>query len=87
MDFISGMTTMGFVLSGLFFLKFWRRSHDGLFLIFAAAFWLLAVNQILLLVLDLSREEQGWIYLLRLTAFALIASAIAYKNLARRVGR
>jgi hypothetical protein len=87
MTFISGMTTAGFLLAGLFFLKFWFRSRDILFFIFAAAFWLLAANQMLLVILNLPREEQGWIYLLRLAAFALILVAIIHKNLARRVGR
>jgi hypothetical protein len=87
MTFISGMTTAGFLLAGLFFLKFWFRSRDILFFIFAAAFWLLAANQVLLVILNLPREEQGWVYLLRLVAFALIVVAIIHKNLARRVGR
>jgi hypothetical protein len=87
MTFISGMTTAGFLLAGLFFLKFWFRSRDILFFIFAVAFWLLAANQVLLVILNLPREEQGWVYLLRLAAFALIVVAIIHKNLARRVGR
>jgi hypothetical protein len=87
MTFISGMTTAGFLLAGLFFFKFWFRSRDILFFIFAVAFWLLAANQVLLVILNLPREEQGWVYLLRLAAFALIVVAIIHKNLARRVGR
>ena len=87
MVFVSGMITAGFLLAGLFFLKFWFRSRDVLFLIFAAAFWLLAANQVLLVVLDLPREEQGWVYLLRLAAFTLIVAAIIHKNLTRWVGR
>ena len=84
MNFISGMVTAGFLVAGLFFLKFWVRSRDVLFFIFAVAFWLLAANQVLLLILNLPCEEQGWVYLLRLAAFALIVSAIIQKNLARR---
>jgi hypothetical protein len=84
MNFLSGMITMGHLLAGLFFLKFWRRSQDALFLIFAVAFWLLAAAQALLLILELPREEQGWVYLLRLAAFALIVVAIIQKNIAGR---
>jgi TRAP-type C4-dicarboxylate transport system permease small subunit len=87
MAFMSGMITTGFLVAGLFFLKFWFRNRDLLFFIFALAFWLLAANQFLLVVLDLSREEQGWVYLLRLAAFALIVVAIVQKNVRRRVGR
>ena len=86
MNFISGMVAMGFLLAGLFFLKFWTRSRDVLFAIFAVAFWLLAAGQILLQGLQLPREEQGWVYLLRLAAFALIVIAIVQKNMTRRRG-
>lgn len=80
--FFYGMITAGFLIAGLFFAKFWRRSRDPLFAIFALAFWLLAVNQALLMLVP--REEQSWIYLLRLAAFALIAVAIVRKNAAAR---
>ena len=81
-EFVYGMITAGFLIAGLFFAKFWRRSGDPLFAIFAVAFWLLALNQALLLLVP--REEQSWIYLLRLAAFALIAAAIVHKNAAAR---
>jgi uncharacterized membrane protein YbhN (UPF0104 family) len=82
--FLSGMTTMGFAVAGVFFLRFWRRTSDILFLAFAAAFWLLAVNQALVGLLEAPREDKVWIYLLRLAAFLLIIFAVAAKNLGRR---
>jgi hypothetical protein len=82
-NFVFGIITMGYVVAGLFFAKFWRRSRDPLFAIFAVAFWLLALNQALVAVLDVPREEQSWVYLLRLAAFILIIVAIVYKNAAR----
>lgn len=85
--FVGGIITMGFLVAGLFFLKFWARSGDVLFMIFAIAFWLLAANHILLVVLDVSREEQGWLYLLRFAAFSLIVVGIIHKNMARRTDR
>lgn len=78
--FFSGMVTTGFFLAGLFFAKFWSRSRDLLFAAFAAAFWLLALNQLLLALGDIPREEQSWTFLLRLAAFTLIAVAIIHKN-------
>ena len=42
LDFLSGSVTFGFLLAALFFLRFWRRTRDGLFLAFATAFLLLA---------------------------------------------
>jgi hypothetical protein len=82
--FLSGMTTMGFAVAGAFFLRFWRRTSDKLFVAFAAAFWLLALNQALVGLLEVSREDKVWIYLLRLAAFLLIIGAILVKNLGRR---
>lgn len=83
-NFLSGLITAGYLIAGLFFVKFWARSRDRLFVGFAAAFWLLALNQLLLALLDLTREERGWTFLLRLLAFALLAMAIVYKNAAAR---
>jgi peptidoglycan/LPS O-acetylase OafA/YrhL len=78
--FVSGLITMGFVIAGLFFLRFWRRSRDVLFAAFAAAFWLLAANQTLLVLADVPAEEKSWFYLLRLAAFGLIIAAVTLKN-------
>jgi hypothetical protein len=83
--FLSGVITMGYVIAGLFFLRFWSRTRDSLFIAFACAFWLLAVNQALVALAGVPREEQSWIYLLRLGAFTLIIAAIVRKNL--RSGR
>jgi zinc transporter ZupT len=78
--FVSGLITMGFVVSGLFFLRFFMRTRDYLFAAFAGAFWLLAINQALLALSNLPVEEKSWMYLLRLAAFAIIIVAIALKN-------
>ena len=81
--YFGGMITGGYLIAGLFFLKFWKRSDDALFVAFAMAFWLLALNQFLLVAAGVPREEQSWIYLLRLAAFVLIAVAIVHKNTRR----
>ena len=82
-NFIAGMITMGYLIAGLFFAKFWTRGRDLLFASFAAAFWLLAIDQALVVVTAVPREEKGWTYLLRIAAFSLIALAILLKNIAR----
>jgi hypothetical protein len=81
--FGSGAISMGFAVAGVFFLRFWRRTRDVLFLIFAAAFGLLAANQGLLALSGAPREEQSPYFLLRLAAFVLIIAAILWKNRAR----
>ena len=82
--FLSGATTLGFLIVGLFFLRFWHQTRDILFAAFAAAFALLGLNQALLALTELQVEERSWLYLLRLAAFLLIIAAIGYKN--RRAG-
>lgn len=86
MNFLFGTITMGYLFAGLFFAKFWRRSGDVLFAIFAVAFWLLALNQGIVALMAVTAEEQSWVYLLRLAAFTLLAVAIIHKNVARRSG-
>ncbi len=78
--FASGLITAGFLVASLFFLRFWQRTRDGLFAIFSAAFVMLALNQALAILLDLGREELGWVYLLRIAAFTLIIVGIVRKN-------
>lgn len=83
MDLAPGATVMGYALASLFFLRFWRRTGDRLFLAFAAAFILMAATPFLTTVLQIPREEQSPFYLLRLAAYLLIIGAIAAKSLKR----
>jgi hypothetical protein len=78
--FLSGAVTLGFAVIGLFFLRFWRRTGDRLFVAFSVAFWLLGLNQALLVLPNVRDEERSWLYLLRLLAFALILLAVWQKN-------
>ena len=82
--FIGGLLSGGYAIGGVFFLSFWRRTRDSLFAVFAVAFWLMALNQALPVLLGVPREEQSGIYLLRLAAFILIIGAILRKNLSGR---
>jgi Family of unknown function (DUF5985) len=77
---ISGAIVMGYAVTGLFFLRFWRETRDRLFLIFAGAFWLLGLQRLALaLSRDLVEDDTG-LYLVRLFAFLLILGAIVDKN-------
>jgi hypothetical protein len=82
--FAAGAISVGYLVGALFFLKFWRRTRDGLFASFAAAFVLLAANQAAPVLLGIPDEALGGVYLLRLAAFLLIIAAILRKNLSRR---
>ena len=82
--FLAGMVTAGFFFAGLFFARFWTRTRDPLFAAFSLAFWLLALNQTLLMLAGIPHGEQTWTYLLRLAAFVLILVAVVRKNAGRR---
>lgn len=85
--FLSGLIAMGFAVAALFFLSFWRRTRDGLFVAFAVAFALLALNQALATFVRAPEETQSQIYVIRLSAFLIIIVAIVLKNTGRRNGR
>ena len=83
-DFLSGAVALGFLVCGLFFLRFWRRTRDPLFLAFALAFGLLGLGQTILALASIPTEERGSIFLIRLAAFAIIIFAILRKNRSAR---
>ena len=83
-QFFSGMVTMGFATAALFFFRFWWRTRDSLFAIFAIAFVCFALNHALTALLDFSRDDESWFYLLRLAGFVLLIAAIIRKNVGRR---
>lgn len=80
-DFVSGGTAMACLAIGIFFLRYWRRTGDRLFGIFALAFWVFAVNRIVLVTVGDEQESvRTVVYLVRLAAFLLIIAAIVDKN-------
>lgn len=79
-DFLSGAVAFGFIIAGLFFLRFWSRVRDPLFIWFALAFWLLGLGQAVLALAGVPLEERSSVYLIRLAAFLLIIFAIFRKN-------
>ena len=83
--FLLGMISMGCAIAALLFLKFWTSSQDRLFLFFAAAFAIEAVNRgVYALIGRDSTEYQVGYVLARLLSFALILVAIVQKNASRR---
>lgn len=79
--FMAGAIFMGYATAGLFFLRFWRRTHDHLFWRFAIAFWVLAVLRVGLTHYSDEKEIRTFLFLARLLAFLLILWAIVQKNL------
>jgi zinc transporter ZupT len=83
-DFLAGAVTLGFAVAAVLFLRFWRRTADRLFLAFAAAFVLLALNQVLAAALEFGDERTPYVFSLRVLGFLLILWAIIDKNLSGR---
>jgi hypothetical protein len=83
-EFFAGFLTAGYLVAALFFLKYWRRIGDGLFLAFAAAFALMAVHAGLPTLLGVASDARSGFFLIRLAAFLLIIGAMLRKNLPRR---
>jgi hypothetical protein len=78
--FLQGVAATAAWASGLFFLRFWRQSHDRLFAFFGTAFWLLAASWTLLATVNPTEETRPYIYAIRLVAFLLIIAGIVEKN-------
>ena len=74
---LGALTTLSLIIA-LFFLRYWRRSADRLFLCFALAFAILALEWVGHAVFD--PDLRHYIFLVRLVAFALILLGIIDKN-------
>jgi hypothetical protein len=77
---LTGATAMAALTAAIFFLRFWARSRDPLFLLFSLAFGVDAVMRFVLSFSTHSAEDDPFYYLPRLVTFGLIIVAIAYKN-------
>lgn len=79
-SFLAGAIAMAHWAIGLFFICFWQRTRDRLFLAFAIAFWLLSAEHCFRLVLPLAQDDSPFIYGFRLVAFMVIIAAVVDKN-------
>ena len=79
-DVVSGALFAGYLVASLFFLRFWKRTRDRLFVFFATAFAILAAQRLLLGLSTAPTEDVTYLYVLRLAAFVMILWAIIVKN-------
>jgi hypothetical protein len=79
-SFMSGAVMMSSVAAGIFFMKFWRKTNDRFFALFAAAFFLFSIERWLFVFLPNQDEANSWIFLIRLAGFLLIIAAVVDKN-------
>lgn len=78
--FLLGVIVVTSLAAGAFFIKFWKRTRDTLFLAFGAAFIIEGLNRIGFLLVERPNEGSPVIYIVRLLAFVLIIAAIVRKN-------
>ena len=82
--FLSGMIVIGYLVAGVFFLRFWRDTRDRLFVMFGTAFFILAIQRVGLEIWhDVPERTTPW-YFVRLLAFLIILLAIVDKNRPRK---
>ena len=79
-QFMSGALMMSCLVTGLFFVRFWLKSYDRLFLIFSFSFFLLSLERLVLGYIGTRNEPSPAIYIIRLSAFILILIAVVDKN-------
>jgi uncharacterized membrane protein HdeD (DUF308 family) len=78
--FLLGLIVCASLVAAAFFFKFWRQTHDALFLAFGAAFLIEGLNRICFLFLESPDEGHPLLYAIRLVSYLLILVAIAGKN-------
>jgi hypothetical protein len=78
--FFQGATALAAAAIGLYFLRFFRATRDPFFVMFAVAFWIFAVDRVLLASLNRASDFTTVVYTVRLLAFVLIIAAIVVKN-------
>jgi hypothetical protein len=79
-DFLSGALMLSFLIATAYFVRFWQRTSDRLFIYFGVAFALLALNQLGLVLMCVEDELRGYVYVLRVSGFILILIGILGKN-------
>jgi hypothetical protein len=80
LEFISGAIFMACLTVALFFMRFFAKTRDRFFLLFATAFCILAFERFIVVYNAIASEGQSLVYAIRLTAFALILIAVFDKN-------
>lgn len=79
-EFLVGIIAALSLVIGMFFFRFWRKTHDRFFLFFALSFLIEAGNRALMVTVSGWQESSPSYYMIRLLAYTLIILAILDKN-------
>jgi hypothetical protein len=80
---LTGASAFGSAVAALLFLRFWRRTHDSLFVFFAAAFLIEALARVGMIIAPAISEDNPYFYAVRVVEYGLILLAIWNKNRGR----
>jgi len=83
-DFLFGAIAMASAVAGLVFLRYFVRTRDYFFLMFAIAFWLESLGSALSVTSEDFGDQTTARFVLRIVQYLLILAAIAHKNVSRR---
>ncbi len=81
--YLLGVLATASLVVAIFFLRFWRRTGDFLFMAFAIAFAADAITRTIMAVKHIPSTGYSWVYVERLFEYLLILFGILRKN--RRV--
>jgi hypothetical protein len=79
-DMLIGAISLSCLVIGLFFLRFWRTTHDRFFIFFCLSFWIEAVSRLGTSFSVGEVSAPSFSYYLRLLSYLLIVIAIVDKN-------
>lgn len=79
-QFLDGAATISQLVIAMFFLQFWSKTRDRLFLFFSGAFIFMMIERIARAVMTSQTEWAPQVYTLRLLAFIMIITAVVDKN-------
>lgn len=83
-DMMTGAIATAFAASALFFLNYWRRSGERLFVFFALSFFVLAVNRVGFVLISDHVATGNLLYWVRFAAVAFLLIGILDKNRSNR---
>lgn len=75
-----GFVATASLVAALFFLRFWMRTRDFLFLAFAIAFGAEAVTRTIMALKNIPDTNYSWVFVERLLEYLFILFAILRKN-------
>ena len=78
--FSLGFIATASLVAAMFFLRFWKRTGDFLFLAFAIAFGAEAITRTIMALKHISDTNYSWVFVERLLEYLFILLAILRKN-------